>query len=148
SLGRCSLIWMPGTAVGMALYGPPLTWPGFRSKVSIWLGPPVIHRRMQAFLRFGCAAASLARASNHPAALQLATPADISRSQSRREIWGGRELGVMVIFLGIKVWSGVYRLFLGCPRLALGLLTLVSTDAAHRLSWMPQACPGVAHVGF
>src|SRR5437660_6642834 len=98
--GRYSLMRMPGTAVGMSLNGPPLTCPGFMSKVSNWLGPPVIHRRMHAFLRFGWAAASFARASNHPETQQLATPADVNRSQSRRENWGERGLEVMVIFLG------------------------------------------------
>ena len=53
SLGRCSLIRMPGTAVSIALNGPPLAWPGLRSKVSIWLGPPVIQSRMHDFRRFG-----------------------------------------------------------------------------------------------
>src|SRR3954468_2842636 len=99
SLGRCSLMWMPGTAVGMSLNGPPLTCPGFMSKVSNWLGPPVIHRRMHAFLRFGWAAAAFARASNHPETQQPATPADVNRSQSRRESWGEREAEVMVEFL-------------------------------------------------
>src|SRR5438132_7066008 len=86
SRGRCSLIRMPGIDVWISLKGPPLTCPGFRSKVSIWLGPPVIHRRMQALRRFGCAAAAFARASNHPETQQPAAPADVKRSQSRREI--------------------------------------------------------------
>ena len=46
---------------------PPLTWPGLRSKVSIWLGPPFIHRRMQAFWRVGgLTAAWAATRSIHP----------------------------------------------------------------------------------
>ena len=53
SLGRCSLIKMPGTAVSMALNSPPLAWPGLGSKVSIWLGPPVIQSRMHDFRRRG-----------------------------------------------------------------------------------------------
>ena len=52
---------MPGTAVSIALNGPPLAWPGFGSNVSIWLGPPVIQSRMHAFLRVGSAAARPAR---------------------------------------------------------------------------------------
>ena len=37
-----------GTAVGMARVGPWVLAPGFGSKVSNWLGPPAIQRRMQA----------------------------------------------------------------------------------------------------
>ena len=64
--GRCSLILMPGTLVSISLNGPPLAWPGLRSKVSIWLGPPVIHSRMHERLRCGLAAVSAARASSQP----------------------------------------------------------------------------------
>ena len=53
SFGRCSLILMPGDAVSISLNGPPLAWPGLRSKVSIWLGPPFIHSRMHDRLRCG-----------------------------------------------------------------------------------------------
>ena len=66
SLGRCSLIRRPGTAVSIALTGPPFSWPGLRSKVSIWLGPPFIQSRMHARRRLGWAAASAARVSIQP----------------------------------------------------------------------------------
>src|SRR5260221_4237633 len=45
--GKCSLIWMPLVAVWIWRNGPPWSVPGRRSKVSLWLGPPAIHRRMQ-----------------------------------------------------------------------------------------------------
>ena len=47
-----SAIWMPGTAVSIALVSPPLSVPGLGSKVSSWLGPPAIQSRMQAICRF------------------------------------------------------------------------------------------------
>src|SRR5437016_617058 len=46
SFGRCSLMRIPLTEVSISLNGPPVGWPGLRSKVSIWLGPPVIQRKM------------------------------------------------------------------------------------------------------
>ncbi len=48
-IGRCSEIWMPFAAVGIALNGPPVSVPGFGSQVSIWLCAPCIQKRMQAF---------------------------------------------------------------------------------------------------
>ncbi len=59
--GRCSLIFTPGAEVSIGLNSPPLAWPGFRSKVSVWLGPPVIHSKMQARLRVWFWAASSAK---------------------------------------------------------------------------------------
>ena len=38
----------------MGLKGPLLAWPGLGSKVSVWLGPPDIQRRMHDLRRFGC----------------------------------------------------------------------------------------------
>src|SRR5262249_21437979 len=81
----CSLIRMPGTLVSVAANGPPLAWPGFRSNVSIWLGPPLIHSRTHDRLRCGFAAASAASASSQPDDEQPTTPAADSRSQSRRD---------------------------------------------------------------
>src|SRR5579875_1352379 len=82
--GRCSLNLMPGTVVAISLKGPPLAWPGFKSKVSIWLGPPFIHKRMQARLRSGLAAAAAARFSSQPDIEAPSTPAADKRSHSRR----------------------------------------------------------------
>src|ERR1019366_2163842 len=48
SRGRCSLSVMPGTRVLRALNEPPVGLPGLGSKVSMWLGPPLSHKRMQA----------------------------------------------------------------------------------------------------
>src|SRR4051794_23003324 len=85
SLGRCSLIWMPGTAVSIALNWPPLAWPGLGSKVSVWLGPPVIQSKMHALRRLGSEAASAASDSIHPEVETPTTPAAARRSQSRRD---------------------------------------------------------------
>ena len=45
--GKYSHTWMPGTLVLIGRNGPPVGRPGFMSKVSMWLGPPAIHKRMQ-----------------------------------------------------------------------------------------------------
>ena len=66
TFGRCSLILMPGTLVAISLKGPPLAWPGLRSKVSIWLGPPFIHSRMHERLRCGSSAAAAASRPSQP----------------------------------------------------------------------------------
>ena len=76
---------IPGTFVAISLKGPPLAWPGFRSNVSIWLGPPFIHKRMQEWRRLGFPAACSARAPSQPESEKGTTPAAVSRSQSRRE---------------------------------------------------------------
>src|SRR5262245_16407011 len=52
---------MPGVRVAIELNGPPFSWPGFMSNVSVWLGPPFIHSRMQD--RFGFPDRALAAAS-------------------------------------------------------------------------------------
>src|SRR5947209_5466540 len=111
-LGRCSLILMLGTAVEISLKGPPLTVPGFKSNVSIWLGPPFIHRRMHERRRWGLLAAAAARFSSQPDMEKLTTPADVRVSHSRREREGVR---VMVDApLGGKPggcpWLGVFPL--------------------------------------
>ena len=66
NFGRCSEICMPGTDVSTGLNGPPLACPGFRSKVSIWLGPPDIHSKIQARRRSERMAASSANAFIQP----------------------------------------------------------------------------------
>ena len=47
--GKISLIWMPGTLVLIALYGPRTSdgASGFMSHVSSWLGAPTRNRQMQ-----------------------------------------------------------------------------------------------------
>src|SRR5947209_2596813 len=89
--GRCSLTLMPGTLVAISLYGPPLAWPGLRSNVSIWLGPPFIHSRMHDRLRLGSRAAPAARFSSQPDIEKPTTPAAESLSQSRRDRRGVSE---------------------------------------------------------
>src|SRR5579872_4408950 len=80
---------MPAAAVETALVEPPLGVPGLGSQVSIWLGPPPSHTRMQArcfFLR------SSARASTPPisrAAASAVAPRCRKRRRSRRRFWSG-----------------------------------------------------------
>src|SRR5262249_35558456 len=64
--GRASVMRRPGTLVSAAANGPPLACPGFRSNVSIWLGPPLIHKRTHDRLRCGFFASSAASASSQP----------------------------------------------------------------------------------
>src|SRR4051812_29133359 len=82
--GRCSLILMPGTLVLIGLKGPPLSVPGLRSKVSLWLGPPSIHKRMQDLVFLFWAAAPWARTLNQPDSDRPLTPAAASFRASRR----------------------------------------------------------------
>src|SRR5262249_5906513 len=88
SLGRFSVQRRPGAEVSFSLKGPPLAWPGFMSKVSVWAGPPLIHNRMQARLRCGFVAASAASVSSQPDIDPAETPAAASFSQSRRDRTG------------------------------------------------------------
>src|SRR5262249_32154020 len=94
-LGRCSPILTPGALVAISLNGPPLAWPGFKSKVSIWLGPPFIHNRITERLRCGSGAAASARRSNHPDTQPARAPVAATFSQSRREISGADILGLL-----------------------------------------------------
>jgi hypothetical protein len=68
--GRCSLISIPGALVFIGLNSPAPLLSGFKSRVSLWLGPPSIHRRMQCLaLAFGLATVPAARAARtfiHP----------------------------------------------------------------------------------
>jgi hypothetical protein len=84
SLGRCCEILMPGAAVSIAWNGPPCACPGLGSNVSVWLGPPVIHRRMHDFRRFGSAAAEAASVSIQPEAEAPMAPAEANRITCRR----------------------------------------------------------------
>src|SRR5207245_4666549 len=77
--------WMPGTLVTIGLNGPAFSWPGFKSNVSSWLGPPLIHSKMQERFRCGFLAASSARAPSQPDVEQPTTPAEVSFGHSRRE---------------------------------------------------------------
>ena len=64
--GRCSLKRIGSAAVWISRKGPPLAEPGLRSKVSIWLGPPSIHKRTHDRLRRGSVARSAASAGSQP----------------------------------------------------------------------------------
>src|SRR5260221_11164797 len=85
SWGKCSEKGMRATLVAISLNGPPLAWPGLRSQVSIWLGPPFIHSRMQARLRWGSLALSWANRPSQPDIEMPAALAAARRSQSRLE---------------------------------------------------------------
>src|SRR4051812_14069032 len=86
---QCSLISTPGALVLTGLKSPAPLLPGLRSRVSLWLGPPSIQRRMQCLaLALGLARASPARAdrtSIHPEAEAPNTPAADSLRKSRRD---------------------------------------------------------------
>src|SRR5215218_10202543 len=73
--GRCSLICTPGTLVSIGLKVPALAVPGFRSNVSLWLGPPAIHSRMQDLVFLVWSAAPLASRLNQPDSDRVETPA-------------------------------------------------------------------------
>src|SRR5262245_37279260 len=49
--GSCSLIWMPATLVAIGLNSPRISAgaPGFRSYMSMWLGPPACQIKMTDF---------------------------------------------------------------------------------------------------
>src|SRR5437763_2222083 len=89
SFGRCSLTSIPGAEVLIGLNSPAPLLSGLRSNVSLWLGPPSIHRRMQLLCFFGAtesaAAAWLARTDIQPDADAAPTPAAESFRKSRRE---------------------------------------------------------------
>src|SRR5262249_1419545 len=80
----CSPTRTPAAAVSMALNCPPLGWPGFGSKVSVWLGPPLIQSRMQARLRSGLLTASRASAGSQLEPYTPTAPA-ASRKAARRD---------------------------------------------------------------
>ena len=71
--GRYSHTWRPVTLLAIGRNGPPVGRPGFMSKVSIWLAPPFIHRRMQCLPRF-VASAAIAASANRPPQLATAAP--------------------------------------------------------------------------
>src|SRR5262249_39136195 len=79
------LMRRPGVAVAIALNGPPLAWPGLRSNVSVWLGPPAIQSKMHERRRRGSAATSSANVSIQPDSELATTPAADRPIQSRRE---------------------------------------------------------------
>src|SRR5437867_9543502 len=85
TFGRCSLTWMPGTLVAMGWNSPAFFVPGFMSKVSLWDGPPSIHRTMQDFVLVFASAARAARTLSQPDSDVHATPAADSFRRSRRE---------------------------------------------------------------
>src|SRR5579864_7573524 len=82
----------------MAWNGPPWAVPGRRSKVSLWLGPPSIHKRMQDLCCALVSAARVASTLNQPDTEVPRIPAADSLSKSRRE-----SCGVMSAFL--LFWS-------------------------------------------
>ena len=86
----------------MGLKGPLLAWPGLGSKVSVWLGPPDIQRRMHDLRRFGCAAVSAARASIQPEAEAPEAPAAASRITCRRVSCGTWRFGRLMATLPLR----------------------------------------------
>src|SRR5260221_14225314 len=88
--GRCSEISMPGTLVLIGLNSPASLVPGFMSKVSLWLGPPSIHRRMHDLVLARVSAAWAASGASQPEIDGASTPSDDRRRKSRR----GKELNM------------------------------------------------------
>ena len=76
---------MPGTAVVIGLNSPASLVPGLRSKVSLWLGPPSIHSRMQDLCLTPDAAARAASTLSQPDIAAPPTPAADSFRKSRRD---------------------------------------------------------------
>src|SRR5947209_19314757 len=85
SLGRCSLISMPGTLVWIGLNSPAPALCGLRSNVSLWLGPPSIHSRMHDLVLSFAWAARVARTLSQPDIEAPSTPAADSLTKSRRD---------------------------------------------------------------
>src|SRR6516225_3577799 len=86
--GKYSLMRMAGTEVWISWNGPPCAVPGRRSNVSLWLGPPSIHRRMQDLCLALVSAARLASTLNQPDTEVPKIPAADSLNRSRRESCG------------------------------------------------------------
>src|SRR5262245_25038861 len=86
--GRCSMMRTPGSFVVVTPNGPRFSIgrSGLGSQVSIWLGPPVIQRRMTLLRPFGDwpAAAAVARWRNRPGTLSPARPARPALGMLRR----------------------------------------------------------------
>ena len=85
-IGRCSQIFTPGIRVGMTLKGPRF-WSGrsgLGSQVSIWLGPPAIHKRIQLLRAFEVPPSS--RACNKFGRLKPAIPATPALRKLRRDL--------------------------------------------------------------
>src|SRR5688572_9241856 len=55
------------------------------SNVSVCVGPPVIHSKLQCRRRFGSAASLSTNAGNQPLALEPSSPSEAAFSQSRRD---------------------------------------------------------------
>src|SRR3984957_11281794 len=90
TLGKCSLIAISGALVLIGLKSPEPLLSGLRSKVSLWLGPPSIQRRMQD-LAVLLPAAALARTGSQPERAGANAPAADSLRKSRRVFSCNRE---------------------------------------------------------
>src|SRR5580692_11889742 len=66
SRGRCCESWIDGARVLMALNGPATAVPGFGSKVSRWLGPPLSQRTMHAVAAGARAAGAESACASRP----------------------------------------------------------------------------------
>src|SRR5262249_60835233 len=84
TLVQCSAMAIPGDAVGMDLVGPWVSAPGLGSKVSNWLGPPAIHRRMHDRCDLRSSSACSCRQSSHELPSNPAAPAPLQRKNPRR----------------------------------------------------------------
>src|SRR5215207_9344370 len=76
--GKCSLISTPEALVLIGLNSPAPLLSGLRSNVSLWLGPPSIHRRMHDLAwPLPLAAAAFAITGSQPDSAGANTPAAV-----------------------------------------------------------------------
>src|SRR6266536_661046 len=76
---------MPGTLVAIGRNSPASRVPGFMSNVSLWLGPPSIHSRIQDLCRAPVVVAFAASTSSQPDKEVSAAPAAANFNTSRRD---------------------------------------------------------------
>src|SRR5262245_49580999 len=105
--GSCSENFAPLMRVSIALNSPPVFVPGLGSKVSMWLGPPFIQRRMQDLPRdflpveIACAAARSCQAGIEALRTAPRPPAINDRRPNVDE--GPQQLRVLVISVASMV---------------------------------------------
>src|SRR5260370_38899237 len=81
-LRGCRLHRWAGIGVVALWGGPPFLWPGLRSQVSVWLGPPDIQRTIHALVGF--LSAAIASVGSHGQAAAPKALARLMRTKSRR----------------------------------------------------------------
>src|SRR5262245_6350181 len=89
---------MPGSAVGIARYGPPVGLPGLGSNVSSWLAPPASHSKITRLSpRFNSLASSGLRNTSSAVISAASAPAPSAaapKNDRRERPEDGRVIGV------------------------------------------------------